>query len=167
MFESIIFSLASLGLCFSALESLQSLGQAGLGIIFLGGVSLFLGEGGRQTADVPLAFYILASIVFLFFCYQEGRPVLIVYTGFSMGLAAWTKNEGMLFLFVSAGIMIIAAIRKGSFHGLFFFFAGLFLPLVLLLYFKLQLAPPSEFLVHENGVIMQNLVHERCFAITP
>ncbi len=158
MFQSIFFSLASLGLCFSALASLKSLGQAGLGIIFLGGVSLFLGEGGRQTADVPLAFYILASIVFLFFCYQEGRPVLIVYTGFSMGLAAWTKNEGMLFLFVSAGIMVIAAIRKGSFHGLFFFFAGLFLPLVLLLYFKFQLAPPSEFLVHENGVIMQNLL---------
>ena len=67
MFQSILFSFAVLGLCFGALASLKSLGQAGLGVILLGGVSFFLSEGGRQTADVPLAFYMLASIVFLFF----------------------------------------------------------------------------------------------------
>lgn len=160
MLQSIFFSLASLGLCFSALASFKSLGQAGLGIIFLGGVSLFLGEGGRQTADVPLAFYILASIVFLFFCYQKAAALELYIRALVWDWLPGQKMKACFFYF-GAGIMVIAAIRKGSFHGLFFFFAGLFLPLVLLLYFKFQLAPPSEFLVHENGVIMQNLFTSR------
>lgn len=158
MFQSILFSLASLGLCFGALASLNSLGQAGLGIILLGGVSFFLHEGGRQQADVPLAFYMLASIVFLFFYVYEKRPVLIVFAGFTAGLAAWTKNEGILFLAVSAGIMGVAALWKRSFQELFLYFIGLLLPLVFLFYFKLQITRPNEFLSGEGIKITQSLI---------
>ena len=70
MLQSILFSLASLGLCFGALVSLKSPGQAGLSLILLSGVPFFLREGGKQIADVPLAFYMLASVVFLFFYYH-------------------------------------------------------------------------------------------------
>ena len=66
MFQSILFSFASLGLMFGALAHFKSTGQASLGLILLGGVPFFLYEGGRQTADLPLAFFMLASVVFFF-----------------------------------------------------------------------------------------------------
>jgi hypothetical protein len=158
MFQSILFSLASLGLCFGALAKLNSLGQAGLSVILLGGVSFFLHEGGRQQADVPLAFYMLASIVFLFFYYYEKRSILIILAGLTTGLAAWTKNEGILFLAASAGILVIVALWKRSFQELFLYFIGLLLPLALLFYFKLHITRPNEFLSGESIKITQSLV---------
>ncbi len=120
MFQSILFSLASLGLCFGALAKLNSLGQAGLSVILLGGVSFFLHEGGRQQADVPLAFYMLASIVFLFFYYYEKRSILIILAGLTTGLAAWTKNEGILFLAASAGIYGCCCALEAFISGVIF-----------------------------------------------
>jgi len=158
MFLGFLFSLASLGLCFGALASLKSLGQAGVGVILLSGVAFFLSEGGRQTADVPLAYYTLASVVFLFFYFHEKRPVLIVLAGFMAGLAAWTKNEGILFLCASAGVMFIAALWKRSFQDLLLYFAGLLLPLALLFYFKFRLAPPSEFLSGGGSKMFRDLM---------
>ena len=159
MFQSILFSFATLGLCFGALSNLRSLGQAGLSVILLGGASFFLHEGGRQTADVPLAFYMLASIVFLFFYYHEKRITLMAFAGFMAGLAAWTKNEGLFFLFASVGVLTIAAFLRRSFQELLLYFIGLLLPLCLLLYFKFHLAPPSEFLSGEIGKTIQNLMN--------
>jgi hypothetical protein len=158
MFQSILFSFASLVVCFGALANLKSLGQAGLGVIILGGVSFFLHEGGRQQADVPLAFYMLASIAFLFFYSNEKRSVLIIFAGFTAGLAAWTKNEGLFFLAASAGILVIAALWKHSFQGLLFYFIGFLLPLALLFYFKLELTRPNEFLIGGGIKITQYLM---------
>jgi hypothetical protein len=157
MIQGFLFSLAALGLCFGALASLKSLGQGALGLILLSGVTLFMGEGGRQTADVPMAYYMLASVVFLFFYYHEKRAILMVLAGFMAGLAAWTKNEGILFLCATTGIIGIAALWKRSLQSLLFYFSGLFLPLAFLFYFKSQLAPSSEFLSAGGGKIIQDL----------
>jgi hypothetical protein len=158
LFQGFLFSLAALGLCFGALASLKSLGQAGLGLILLSGVPFFMSEGGRQTADVPFAFYVLASVVFLFFYNHEKRAILMAFAGFATGLAAWTKNEGMLFMLASAGIMFIAAIWRRSFRDLLLYFAGLLLPLVLIFYFKFQIAPPTEFLSESSSKIIQDVL---------
>jgi hypothetical protein len=157
MFQGFLFSLAALGLCFGALAGLKSLGQGGLGLILLSGVTFFLSEGGRQTADVPLALYILAFIVFLFFYYREKRAVLMAFAGFTVGLAAWTKNEGLLFMFASAGVLFIFSLWKRSFRGFLLYLVGLLLPLLLLFHFKAQVAPPSEFLGGGVGTIIQHL----------
>jgi hypothetical protein len=158
MFQSILFAFASLGLIFGALARLKSLGQAGLGLILLGGVPFFLYEGGRQTADLPLAFYMLASVVFIFFYYQEKRPILLAFAGLTAGLAAWTKNEGVLFVLVSATVTIIAELRTRSFKSLYTYFAGLLFPLAIVLYFKFQLAPASEFLSGGLGPIAADIL---------
>ena len=158
MFQSILFSFACLGLSFGALACLKSLGQAGLSLILLGGVSFFLHEGGRQLADMPLAFYILASVVFMFFYYQEKRPALIAFAGLSAGLAAWTKNEGVLFLLVSGAVIVITELRKRSFQSLYSYLIGLVFPLTIVLYFKLRLAPASEFLSGGTSKIIRDLM---------
>jgi len=157
-FQSFLFLLASLGLCFGALASLKSLGQAGLGLIFLSGIPFFIGEGGNQQADVPLAFYILASVVFLFFYYREKRAALMAFAGFAAGLSAWTKNEGVLFLCASVGIMVVVTFWKRSFRDLLLYFSGLLVPLALILYFKFQIAPPSEFFSGGSSKIIQDIM---------
>ena len=158
MFLGFLFSLAALGLCFSALASLKSLGQAGLGLILLAGVSFFLSEGGRETADLPLAYYILASVVLLFFYYHENRPILMVFAGFTAGLAAWTKNEGSLFVFASLGVIAVDGLWKRSFQRIYTYLIGLLLPMGLLVYFKFYLAPPSEFFSAGKSKIIQDLM---------
>jgi len=157
LFQGILFSFASLGLSFAALASLKSLGQAGLGVILLSGVSFFLHEGGRQTADMPIAFYVLSTIVFLFFYHQEQRVIFMVFAGFTAGLAAWTKNEGILFILISAGVISIAAVWKRSLRVPLLYFAGMVLPLAALFYFKFQLAPPSEFASSGADKIIQDM----------
>jgi hypothetical protein len=116
---------------------------------------------------VPLAFFMLASIVFLFFYFYEKRSILMVFAGAAAGLAAWTKNEGILFLAASAGTMIIAALWKRSFRELFLYFKGLLLPLALLFYFKLQFTRPNEFFSGENIKTIQYLIdiarHQKIF----
>jgi hypothetical protein len=151
----LLFFLAPLGLSFSALASLKSIGQGAFGVILLGGVYFFLGEAARQTADLPLAFYILASVIFLFFHYREKGKDFIVLAAFMAVLAAWTKNEGIFFVLASAGVLFLASLWKRSFHDLLLYLAGLLLPLSLLLYFKFQFAPPSEFLSGSLDVIIQ------------
>lgn len=153
-----LFTLSALGLCFAALANFKSLGQGALGLIFLSGVSFFLSEGGRQTADVPLAFFMLASVVFLFFHYRKRRMIFMAVAAVMAGLAAWTKNEGLLFVFASTGVLFLTALWKGSFRGLLFYFAGLLLPLILLFHFKTQVAPPSEFAGGGMDILFQKLI---------
>jgi hypothetical protein len=146
MFQSVLFAFASLGLMFGALARLKSAGQASLGLILLIGVPFFIFESGGQTADLPLAFFMLATVTFIFFHHEEKRPILIAFAGLTAGLATWTKNEGLLFFLISAAIVTIAELRNRSLRTTLIFIAGAVIPLTISLYFKLALAPASEFL---------------------
>jgi hypothetical protein len=54
-----------------------------------------------QNADVPVAFFILAALGLLALADQlepRSRTGLLVLAGLALGLATWTKNEGILYL---------------------------------------------------------------------
>ena len=71
------------------------------GLVLIGLVS-FLQRGTLQYADVPLAFFILSAVLLLVLYDASERPQrgLLVLSGLAAGLAAWTKNEGLLLLLV-------------------------------------------------------------------
>lgn len=93
----LVFTAALLVAFFAGLLELRGPWTAVLAVFALaGGVSLGR-YGASQYADVPLAAYMLASIVLL--CLPGGSPAL---AGTMAGLAAWTKNEGVLFFAVTA-----------------------------------------------------------------
>ncbi len=158
MFQSVLFAFTALGLIFGAVGRFKSAGQASLGLILLAGVPFYLLEGGRQTADLPLAFFFLATVVFIFSYYEEKRLSLLVFAGFSAALAAWTKNEGLLFLLVSGVIVAINELRLRSLRGILYFVAGSVIPLCVALYFKVALAPASEFTSGGLSKIMQDIL---------
>ena len=91
-----LFTIASVGLLTTGLSQPGEGEKALLAGIVLLGTDSFIKLGAAQYADVPLAFYFLASIVLI---YRRDRSTVLAdfLIGISLGLAAWTKNEGLLF----------------------------------------------------------------------
>ncbi len=108
MTQSALFAIACVGILVSALASTKSPGQAALGLIILWGTPTLVNEGAREMADLPLAFFILATGILIYFYVIHKKPALIALAGLTAGLAAWTKNEGSLFV-ISAGVALAAA----------------------------------------------------------
>ena len=104
-----------------------------------------------QYADVPLAFYFLASVL-LFELYDRADVKsfrLPLLAGLLTGMAAWTKNEGQLFLVATLLARGVAALRGGApwrTRGAEWlaFAAGLAPLLACLAYFKLRVALPND-----------------------
>jgi len=98
----LVFTFGAIGLLFSSLAMLRGQISAILGGLTLLATPFFIEQGTAQYADVPLSFFILATIVLLCLYEQNSgsrRPQgLLVLAGISCGFAAWTKNEGLLFL---------------------------------------------------------------------
>ena len=115
----------------AALASVKSVGQAALGVTILWGLPVFVNEGARQMADVPMAFFILATAVAAVSVRRaSAHPGLLVLAGLTAGLGAWTKNEGAV-LVVGAGPPSCSCLAVASaWRPLLRFAAGLALPLV-------------------------------------
>jgi hypothetical protein len=103
----LVFTFATAGLLFSALDILVGRTSALLGGMALLATPFFIELGTWQYADVPLSFFFLATLVLLHMHRAQfaagavdGRLSngLLALAGITAGLAAWTKNEGVLFL---------------------------------------------------------------------
>lgn len=117
-------------------------GYAGL----LGGVALLgtpelVKHGATQYSDTPLSAFMLAAIVLLLLAERAGgRRGLIALAGFSAGLAAWTKNEGVMFVLVLLLVQLLFALRRGGVREaigrLGCLMAGMAAPLAMTFYLK-------------------------------
>ena len=94
----VLFIFATVGVLTAGLWRLRSRSQGLLAGLALLGMVAFLQRGAWQYADVPLGFYILAAVLSLVLYDAAERPPagLLVLSGLMAGLAAWTKNEGLL-----------------------------------------------------------------------
>jgi hypothetical protein len=158
MLQSALFAVGCAGLLASALAQSKSIGQASLGIIILWGVPTFLSEGARQMADVPLAFFILATGVTMAYALREDKPHLLILAGFAAGLGAWTKNEGSLLVIGALVALLAASARTGTRTRLALLVCGLALPVAVLLYFKLFIAPPGDMLTGGAARLSERLL---------
>jgi hypothetical protein len=102
-------------------------------LLVLLGTPQFLIQAQNQYADLKLAMLLLIAVVFA----SERRYVA---AGLAVGLAALTKNEGILEVFVLTAVIALTAGPR----VLWRFFAGAAGPLSLLLWFKFRIAPPSD-----------------------
>lgn len=146
MVLSALFSVACAALIVASLASVKSVGQAALGLIIFWGTPIVVNEGAREMADMPLAFYILSTGVLIYLFVLHHKPALLILAGLTAGLGAWTKNEGSLFVIAAALALGIAFFRQKPFRVLSWYAMGLALPIAVVLYFKLFLAPPSDVL---------------------
>jgi hypothetical protein len=150
MLQSALFAIGLIGIMFTALAATKSLGQASLGVIILWGTPTLVNEGAREMADLPLTFFILSTVILVYFYSVYRRPALISLAGLTAGLAAWTKNEGVLFAIAAAVGLTVAFLREKPWRVLVWYGLGLAFPLAIVTYFKLLLARPSDVL--SNGI---------------
>lgn len=144
------FTSATAMLLCTGLASLRSPTQGLLAAAVLLGTSQFLSLGTAQYADVPLAYFLLAGVVLLAIADVGGNSRPVALAGMAGGLAAWTKNEGMLVLGALA-LVRAAPVLRGRDGGrarshLAIAALGALPGLLALVYFKLAIAPPNDLL---------------------
>jgi len=148
------FLFGSAGLLFAGVNAYRTLGQASLAMIVLFGTSAYIEMGSKQVADIPLSFFILAIGVLLFLYSIHSQRELLVLAGLAAGLAAWTKNEGIQFFFVSL-VVVIFVYRNSLKFILPWYVLGFAFPIALVIYFKIMIAPPSDLIVDFASQINQ------------
>ncbi|MCX5858162.1 MAG: hypothetical protein NTZ57_09735 [Deltaproteobacteria bacterium] len=150
IFFSVLFMLAVAGLLVFTLAILRSRGQGYLAGLVLMGSPYFLDLSASQFADIPLAFYFLATVIIFFlhdrFDHRHDTPLMLA--GLTAALAAWTKNEGLLFLSIVPMVRFAFITRsngwKRALRQVGWFMAGALPVVMVIALFKIQLAPSSD-----------------------
>jgi hypothetical protein len=115
------------------------------------GVALYMGTpailtmASNQYADIPQGFFFLGTAGLIVLARREAPAAgLHVLTGLCLGLAAWTKNEGLLFVLVTALALAGEAAWRRTWRPLLPVALGLAAGLLPTLAFKLFHAPPND-----------------------
>lgn len=113
---AMLFTFAIAGLLVAAVSMFRSRGQGLLAGVALLGTEALVWQGSTQYADVPLAFFILAALVCITLAGRArgGGPRFLFLAGLLAGLAAWTKNEGLLFVSALAVAYVLAVVLTGG-----------------------------------------------------
>jgi hypothetical protein len=145
-----LFTASIIALMTAGMAALCGRAQGYIAGIALLGHIFFVVHASSQYAEIPLMFFYIAAFVLIAF-HQEtsngrGRGALVL-AGFAAGCAAWTKNEGLLFL-LAAGVahftVVAYAMGLRSYgRQALALAAGLLPVLAVIIYFKTQLAPPN------------------------
>ena len=104
----------------------------------------FMTQAPSEYADVPLAFFFFATLALTV---QGGTSRYLSLAGVFAGFAAWTKNEGALLLVAVATALFVSGWRSAGWRSATrqagIFLLGALPGLLLVLWFKLALAPPD------------------------
>ena len=180
---SLAFTFATLGLLVSSLATLRGVTSAAMAGIALASTPFFIEQGASQYADIPLSFFFLATVALLHLYQQrsaeiaDGRPLgLLVLVGLAAGFAAWTKNEGVLFLvaFLVSQILSVSRWRRPPASGqlpltsareLAVLLLAIAPLLLLITWFKHSLAPPGDLFAGPETMIQKILSPARYWVI--
>lgn len=134
--------------------------------------TLFVRQGALQYADVPLAFFVVTTVVFLSIANE--RPQLrrgcLVVAGIAAGSAAWTKNEGAVFLVIVLAVCaVLYALTDGwreSATNMAAMIAGALPFATAAAYLKLRIAPVSDvFLTQGSAAASAHLTDTSRYAV--
>ena len=153
------FTAATLGLLYSSLGLGRGHNIAILGTLTLASTPFFIEQGAAQYADIPLSFFFLATLVLLDRGSNIGSRRLLSLAGLAGGFAAWTKNEGLLFLLSAIiGQALSVLLRKHpvsprSLRRLDAFGIGAAPLLALTFWFKHYVTPPGDLFTNPASML--------------
>jgi hypothetical protein len=163
-FLGIVFTFSAISIMVAMLAELRGVRLAVLFTLVLLGTPFFLEYGVSQSADVPLSLFILSTVALI--CLHSlkapGNAGLIVLAGFTAGCAGWTKNEGLLFIVITATAVLLSAAvhRRQPLRTFAAFLVGLALPLAVVFWFKLAVAPPTDILENRQyAEVMEKILN--------
>ncbi len=133
------------------------------GVLLLANPS-FVNQAASQYADLPLAFFFLAALALIVLSGESARPArCLSLAGVFAGFAAWTKNEGTLLLIALAAALFVSAWRSAGWRAAArqsgIFLLGALPGLLLVLWFKMALAPPDPLAGQMTVNLGQKLAH--------
>ena len=136
-----VFLCATAALLASAITSLAGRDVGLVAGIVLLGTPFFNRLAAVQYADIPIGFFVLAAFVTLTFSYGDSITSHRQSGGFALaglltGFAAWTKNEGLLFMLAVLGGCTWVCWRARSMRPIAGVLCGLVLPLTAIVLFK-------------------------------
>jgi hypothetical protein len=145
---AIVFSFLTLMLVFEGVRILRDSSQALFASILLLGAPFLVQFGTSQASEMPLAAFLLASIIFVMMYFRKKNWQYAWLAGIMAGFAAWTKNEGIMYFLIlggSIGIITFFTTRKQLIANITVWIGGAIIPLAALLTFKTVFSPESEF----------------------
>jgi hypothetical protein len=151
-----VFTFATVGLLVAAVAVLRGASQGFLAGLALLGTAYFIEQGTAQYADVPLAFFFVATMVLLGLHdrFPERGAGLLALAGLTAGLAAWTKNEGLLFLAAVPAARLAGTVPrlgwKAFARQMAAFGLGLLPAALALAYFKAHHAPANDLIAGQD-----------------
>jgi len=132
----------------AAVRELRGPGWGALAALALLATPCFVGFAANQQSDVPVGAFLLAAGALSAMAVETGRPRLLALAGAAASLAAWTKNEGLVYLLALA--IALLAVRWAAFperlRGVIRFGCGALPVLALLAWFKLRVAHANDLL---------------------
>jgi hypothetical protein len=144
----LLYALAAAGVLLSTLARLRTDSRAVILGLTLVGTPFYVDYAISGSADVPLSLFVLVTIALL--CIHSlGAPKkqgLLAIAGFTAGCAGWAKNEGQLFMVVTSIALAVPIFSKPALtiRRLYTFLAGMALPLFVIVWFKMTVAPPND-----------------------
>jgi hypothetical protein len=158
-----LFGFGTTGVLVSTLGVLRGKTYALLAGMLLLATATFIALSAALYGDVPLSFYILSTLALLFL--QDRYPDELrfsVLAGLMAGFAAWTRNEGLIFLVAVIVARVYALFRFGKRSAIarqmVRFLAGLAVPLAVVIAFKLRVSGPSDVLSTPASAIWQHVI---------
>jgi hypothetical protein len=147
-----LVSYALAALCVSVLAgaagSLRGPPWGALAALALLATPCFIGFAANQQADVPVGAYVLMASALIAFGIESRQPAAFGVAGIAASLAAWTKNEGAVYLVCL--VVAIAGVRwargRERLRALGWFACGAAPVVALLVYFKIAIAHVNDLL---------------------
>jgi 4-amino-4-deoxy-L-arabinose transferase-like glycosyltransferase len=152
---STIFTFFTVFLLYASLSLLKGIREGIIAATVLLGTPLFFFYGASQMADIPLSFYFLMTLVLLtFFLKNIKNYQVLLLTGLSMGMALFTKNEGLLFFMLVTLIYFLFSVyirnKQYSLSNYRYFLFPVVSILSVLIYSKFHFGLTSD-LFNENS----------------
>ncbi len=170
--SAFIFTFCTIGLLSSSVSVFTNNKTEG----FIAGLVLlctpfFMVMGDSQYADNTVGYFFLATIVLLTLARRghSVKPNLLIAAGISAGFAAWSKNEGLLFiacLFVSQlTLLFFHKNHRELFTEFKYLFIGMLPALILVAYLKIFIAPPNQIMSDQGFKTFSKLTDSSRYAM--
>lgn len=142
---STLFGVGTVGLLVAATALLRGRIAALVGGLVLLGTPFFVTFASNEHADIPLSFFVLAAAVTLAISPRWPRALgLPAMAGICAGLAAWTKNEGLLLAVIAGLAWAFGHWPRRSWRPMLAYLGGLAVALLPVVYFKFAIAPAND-----------------------
>jgi hypothetical protein len=116
----------------------------------------YIKMAASQGADTLLSLFILMALVLARQNEKSRNTKLIFLTGFIAGFAGWIKNEGVPFTIVFS-LAIFWQYRKTPYR-IAYYFAGITLPLLIIVLFKIIYAPANDIMAGQSHSALSRLM---------